>query len=144
MLAGVEDLFEVDQKIAGIEEERKRLAEQLERAREDQERASEVSKRNNELVDEIVQKATSLANVRSLREKYGDLKVLRQLESVYLEQEAQEKAQERLRALDQELGSKNEVSLDKLKYWYDELVNINSSGPVYRRFEEICQQRPMS
>ncbi|CCE93626.1 Tip20p TDEL_0G02590 [Torulaspora delbrueckii] len=140
MLAGVEDLFEIDQKIAGIEEERKKLAKQLERARVFEERALEVAKRNNELVDEIVHKATSLANVQSLREKYGDLKVLRQLESFYLEQEAQEKAQERLKALDQELDSTNEVSLEKLKYWYDELVDIDSSGPVYTRFEEICQQ----
>lgn len=141
MLTGVEDLFGIDERIAGIEQERQQLAGQLERAREAQEEQLKASRRNKELADEIAQKATSLANVRLLRDKYGDLKVLVQLEALYLEQEARDKAQVRLGVLGNEMARADDASLEALTHWHAELAEIGGSGFVYTRFEEIRQSK---
>lgn len=141
MLAGVEDLFEVDKRINAVETERQQLAGRLERAHEQHEQRLEAARRNRELADEIVQKATSLANVRSLIERYGHLQPLEELERLYLEQEAQQRAKERMGALGEQLDSQTEVSLDTLANWHAELADIGGSGPVYKQFDEIRRRK---
>ncbi|QLL30440.1 hypothetical protein HG536_0A02570 [Torulaspora globosa] len=148
MLTSVEDLLEIDDRIASIESERSQLAAQLELARQAAEKKSSVARKIEVLASEIAQRATDLDSVRQLKAQYGDLKVLCDLEKLYVLQEEQQMAQDQLRQVGDELSELSlvepgQISLDTLSRLHAELSRIrrllNTPSPVYDSFESVLR-----
>ncbi|QLQ78006.1 hypothetical protein HG537_0A02530 [Torulaspora globosa] len=148
MLTSVEDLLEIDDRIASIEGERSELAAQLELARQAAERNSSVERKIGVIASEIGQKATGLDCVRQLKAQYGDLEVLCDLEKLYVRQEEQQVAQERLRQLDDEMSELEqaepaEISLETFGGLHAELSRIKrvleTSSAVHDKFESLLR-----
>lgn len=146
MLASVEDLLEIDDRIASVQEERSRLAGQLELARGDAERRSLIARKTEAIATEIAQKATRLDGVRQLRDQYGDLEVLVELEKVYETRETKQAAERRLDELGEELEEllhveADQIPLETFKRLHLELSRVkevvNVSNPVFRSFDTI-------
>lgn len=145
MLASVEDLLEIDERIAGIEAQRNRLAAQLELASQDVEKSRLVRAKIDRIADEIAQKGSDLAGVRLLKQQYGDLEVLVALEKRYVRQEEEQAARDELGRLTDELETIEPVgvSLETLERLHEQIVRIEgvlgSSESVNESFQSLLR-----
>lgn len=148
MLTCVEDLLEIDDRIASIEGERSRLAGQLELARQAAGRNSDVGRKIEAIAGEIAQKATDLESVRQLKAQYGDLELLCDLEKLYVRQGEQEVARDQLRLVSDEVSElervePGKISLETLSRLHEELSRIRrllgTPSAVYDSFESLLR-----
>ncbi|CAR28605.1 ZYRO0F07854p [Zygosaccharomyces rouxii] len=155
VLSSFDDLLNVDTRIDQINLERDALAVQLSSARNKLEKSWKQNSGNGSdktqfeaIANDISANATSLSDVVTLREKYGDLQVLLQLQNLFEDQERADNNLERLQNLETEINElceleSSKLSIDKLKELHSELQSTKFgveksqfAKDIYSKFEE--------